>query len=562
MIHEASPLLVLSIVLSAGVAGGGLVRRLGLPAVTGQILMGIVLGPSVLGLFETEAVHGLQPITHFALGLIAVKVGSYLNLRRLRNAGKRLLFLVLLESTLTPLLVFVAVRMVSRRPDSAIMAYLLAALAISTAPATIVAIVKEQRARGVFVKTLVAAVALNNLTCICLFEVAHTAARMRLIAGDTTALDIVVAPLVELLTSLAVGCGAGAALVLATRRVVNPDRLATSSMVAILLAVGLADWFEASSLLSCLFLGVSLANLTPERDELGHGVFANFESAIFAVFFTLAGLELDFQYALSAGGIAACVLIARLTGKVTSGHLAMRLAGATDRVRRWLGFALVPQAGVAVGLILILGEDPAFAPVYNLFLAVGLTVVTANEIIGPLLTRLALVRSGESGQDRARLIDFLHEENIVVGLTAETKEDAIAQLTRVLVRSNHLSADADALLESILERERQVSTCIGGGLAVPHGVLERGETMAGAMGISREGLDFETPDGLRVHCMVVLATPPGQRERHLEVLAALARAIGTDPIIQRQLFNAESPAHAYEILHAEESEDFNYFLED
>ncbi len=65
-----------------------------------------------------------------------------------------------------------------------------------------------------------------------------------------------------------------------------------------------------------------------------------------------------------------------------------------------------------------------------------------------------------------------------------------------------------------------------------------------------------------IHCMVVLATPPTQRDRHLEVLAALARAIGTDPHVQRQLFTAKTPAHAYEILHAEESEDFNYFLED
>ena len=82
------------------------------------------------------------------------------------------------------------------------------------------------------------------------------------------------------------------------------------------------------------------------------------------------------------------------------------------------------------------------------------------------------------------------------------------------------------------------------------------------MGISREGLDFESPDGRRIHCLVVLATPAKQRDRHLEVLAALARAVGTDPNVQRQLFNAETSAHAYDILHAEESEDFNYFLEE
>ncbi len=86
--------------------------------------------------------------------------------------------------------------------------------------------------------------------------------------------------------------------------------------------------------------------------------------------------------------------------------------------------------------------------------------------------------------------------------------------------------------------------------------------MVGVMGLSREGLDFDTPDGRPVHCMVLLATPLGQRERHLEVLAALARTLGSDPGFQQQLYNAESPAHASEILHGEETEEFNYFLEE
>ena len=85
--------------------------------------------------------------------------------------------------------------------------------------------------------------------------------------------------------------------------------------------------------------------------------------------------------------------------------------------------------------------------------------------------------------------------------------------------------------------------------------------MVGVMGINRAGLPFTTPDGLPVHCVVLLATPLGERDRHLEVLAALARTLGSDSSVQQQLFNAMSPAHAYEILNGEEAEDFNYFLE-
>jgi len=562
MFSNANPLLILAVVLTAGVTFGALARRVRLPAVTGQILVGVVLGPSVLDVFDLEQLHGLQPVTHFALGLMAVAIGSHLHFRRLHNARWRLLLLLIFEVTLTPLLVYQATALVPGTPTS--LALLLAALSVSTAPATILAVVKETRSKGVFVKTLVAAVALNNIACICLFELAHNAVRTQFDPlAAPSALQAAVAPIREFLFAAILGGGAGAALVAATRHVVRSDRLATASILAILVTAGLADLFDLSTLLACMFLGVTLANLTPDKDEIGHGVFENFESAILAIFFTLAGLELDFGYVVPAGALAAVLVAARFAGKVTGAHLAMRLAGATKRVQRCLGPALIPQAGVAVGLMLVVTEDPVFAPIRELLLAVGLTSVTVNEIVGPILTRLALARSGDFGKDRARLIDFLHEENISTDLHAETKEEAIRKLVELLFRTHTIRADRARFLESILEREASASTAVGGGLAIPHGILEGTPSMLGVMGISREGLRFETPDGQPVHCFVLLATPPEERERHLEVLAALARSVGSDRNVQQQLFHARSPAHAYEILHAEEeSEDFNYFLED
>jgi Kef-type K+ transport system membrane component KefB/mannitol/fructose-specific phosphotransferase system IIA component (Ntr-type) len=558
---EPGALLILAIVLVCGVAFGWVASRLRLPAVTGQILAGVLLGPSVFAVFEGHATEALQPITHFALGLIAVAVGNHLNIRLLRNATKRLAILLFFETLLTPAIVFGSLLLLPGSTWS--FSLLLAALAISTAPATIVAIVSETRSKGVFVKTLVAAVALNNIACICFFELAHTAVRASLIPdGDQTLWPVVIAPFRELLFSLLLGGGAGLALIAATWRMVRPDRLATASVIAILVTSGLADYLGISSLLSCLFLGVTLANVTPKKEEVGHKVFADFETAILAIFFTLAGMELSFEHAALGGLLAVVLIIGRFVGKLGSAWLAMRLAGATERVRKNLGLALIPQAGVAVGLIILVQEDSAFASIRDLFLAVGLSTVTINEIIGPIFTRIALGRSGDLGKDRPRLIDFLHEENIVTDFKAGTKEDAIAQLVDLLIKSRKLDVDREHLLQTVLERENMVSTCIGEGMAIPHGVIEHGEGIVGVMGLSRDGLRFETPDGRPVHCMVLLATPEDSRARHLEVIAALTRAIGTDRNIQLQLFSASSPAHAYEILHAEESEDFNYFLED
>jgi mannitol/fructose-specific phosphotransferase system IIA component (Ntr-type)/Kef-type K+ transport system membrane component KefB len=537
LLPNADPLLILATVLVCGVAFGTLAKRIGLPSITGQVVAGVLIGSAGLKLFDHEGIAELHPLTAFALSLMAVTIGAHLNVRRLRNAGKRLIFLLLLGT-----------------------------LAISTAPATIVAVVKETRSKGVFVKTLIAAVAFNNMACILFFELARSAVHVQMGAATYSTQEILLEPTVQLLRAALIG-GIGAAAMAAVMKLFNgPEKIATAAVVILLLTSGLATYLDVSPVLACLLLGVVQANFT-RRDKILDAVFSDFEPAILAVFFTLAGMELSFEHIVEVGLVATIMLLMRSAGKLLSANWAMRIAGATRRVRENLGMALIPQAGVAVGLIILLQEDPMFEEqgkeLLALITAVVLTVVTVNELIGPVMTRMALDRSGESGNDRMRLIDFIHEENILTDLKATSMEEAISKLTSLLITSHHLSGvDRDDLLKSVLDREAQVSTCLGGGLAVPHGTLPIGKRMLGVMGICRDGLHFETPDGRPVQCLVLLVTPEGERDRHLQVLATLARTVGSDEKLQAQLFDAKSPAHAYEILHDEEAETFNYFLED
>ncbi len=556
-----NPLFALAVLVAGGALCGRAARRLHLPSVTGQILAGVLLGPSVLHVLGHGNVEALQPVIHFALGLIAVDVGTHLHLRRLRNSMRRLGLLLLCEATLTPLLVYLAVTSLGGQDWT--FGLLFGTLAVSTAPATVLAIVKETRSKGIYVRTLIAAVALNNIACIALFEMAHTAVGVTLSPGGGAGLQgVLLAPLLQLAGAAAVGGLIGLALVLGSRHVIHAEQVTTVSIISIFLTTGVADLLGVSNLLSCLFLGMTIVNLAPEKEEIGHRVFANFEPAVLAVFFTLAGVELDFGY-LSAGWLlVALFFVSRAAGKVGSGYLAMRLAGAPDTVRRYLGMGLVPQAGVAVGLLLQIGEDPLLADTSQLLLAVGVATVALNEIVGPLLTRAGLARSGNLGMDRARLIDFIHEENIVTGFSAESKEEALAKLVDLMITSHGLNVDREAYLADVLEREKVMSTCIGHGLAVPHGRMEGLENIVGVMAISRDGLPFATPDGLPLRCLVLLASPPEMHRRHLDVLAALARSLGSDWSLQLQIYNARTPAHVYEILHAEEFEDFNYFLDE
>ena len=560
LLGGAKPLLALALILVAALASGAVAKRVRLPKVTGQILAGVLMGEAGLRLFDGEVLHALTPLTTFALALMAVTVGTHLSFRRLRNAGRRLTILALAEATLTPLVV---VTLLTLFTDVSLgLAALFATSAIATAPATTVALVQELRAKGVFVKTLVAAVAINNMLAIFLFEVVRSVLRSQVddVAGAVSQLA---APALQLLLAAAIGAGVALSLQLLDRFYKKGDLPSAASLVALALTSGLAAWFGASSLLACLFLGLVQANLSRERGKIVDAVFTDFQPAILGIFFTLAGMHLSFEHAAAAGLVAVLVFFGRALGKFLAGSLAMRLAGATARVRNNLGLALIPQAGVAVALVILIQEDPFFADKAELFAAVTLTVVTVNEVIGPLATRFALQRSGEAGLDRMRLLDFIQEENIVVDFEAPTKEEAIAQLVDVMATSHHLSAaERELLLETTLAREAQASTAFGGGLAVPHGFIPEGQGMVGVMGISSRGLHFETPDGEPVHCMVLLGTAESERDRHLQVLAALARTIGVDPAFQAQLFHAGSAAHASELLHGEESHDFNYFLDD
>ena len=555
LLPHAGPLLTLALVILGGSIGGGLARRVGLPGITGQVLIGVALGHSGLSLLSNEDLHGLDPLTDFALGLIAVTVGAHLNLKRLRNAGPRLVVLLLAEVIVTPTVVYLAIRGLGGRSSPE--AVLFAAVAIATAPATIVALVREARARGVFVKTLVAAVALNNLACIFLFEVGHAFA-----VAELSGVTRLSAPLFKIMTAVAIGALLAFGMWGASRLIGGRDRLTTAAVMALLVSVGLSMQLGVSPLLSSLALGVVQANLTPDRSDLIDAFFEDFVPVILTVFFTLAGMHLRLESFGLVTFLAALFFGARVVGKLLAANVALRIVGATRAMQRNLGMALIPQAGVAIGLVLLVQSEPAFAAFQSTFSAAVLTAVTVNELVGPVLTRMSLARSGEAGMDRQRLLDFLQEENIVTNFRAADKEQAIRKLVDILVSSHNLDVSRQALFESVMAREAEVSTCLGGGLSIPHGELPSVKSMYGVMALSREGLALPTPDDQPVHCMVLLATPPDQRQRHLEVLATLAQVVGTDADIRARLFDARTPAHAYDILHEEEAVHFNYFLDE
>jgi PTS system fructose-specific IIC component len=227
-----------------------------------------------------------------------------------------------------------------------------------------------------------------------------------------------------------------------------------------------------------------------------------------------------------------------------------------------MSFALYPQSGIAIGLAVLLGSD-AFVPeeIKQAVSAIILAGVTISEIVGPFCTKAALSRSGEAGRDRERLVEFLAEEFIVVDLKAEDKWDAIRQLVAFLMRTHRVEhISQDELYQSVVDRENEMSTGMGRGIAIPHGHISKGPAIQGVMGICRSGLEFDSLDGEPVKLIMLIVTPEDKKDMHLKVLSSLSSMV-SDDAIRTRLMAAISPEDAMEVIESKEARDYNYFLD-
>ena len=563
----------LALVLLAGIVGGELVARIRLPKVTGWICTGILLRASeplhadFTGL-TADRIPGFNQYMNFVLGYIAFTVGAALHFASLRNAGKRLTLLLLGEALITPTIVagtmYAAGLWLAPDEMTARASLILGAIAIAGAPGTTVLVVQEARARGILTRTLIAAVALIDIIAVGMFVFASS----YLAGGDGAAWHATwtaAAASVARELGLALAVAAVGALVALglTRTVVGPAFLGPTMVALILGAWGMATGFGVSGILACTFAGIVTSNIRHDTVRSTEAYLHSIAGVLFAAFYTLAGMKLDFSLVLNAAGLVCLFFLARFAGKYTGAFAAMSLAGVPNRVRNYFGLALVPHGGVAVGLILLVESHPTLQDIAGTVTTVGLAALAINQLVGPSGARFALSKAGEIGKDMPRLLDFLDENHITVDITGSNKEQVITSLAAQLYSTTDApDIPQEEFVRKVLEREQLHSTCLSEGLMIPHAELDEGAVITGILGISSKGLNLGAPDGQPVHAVLLLATPKADRKRHLEVLSAFASAITRDLNLREQLYHARTAAYAYDVIHADDAEDINYFLED
>jgi Kef-type K+ transport system membrane component KefB len=388
------------VLLLCGYFAGRLAGLIRLPSITGYIVAGLVLGDSVVGLISHHATARLQPVTEVALAFIAITIGGEFQLAKLRRSGAKILVITVAEAFLAFAVVGGVLTLLGL--DSRF-ALLLGGIAAATAPAATVVIVRELKMHGEFVDYLYGVVAFDDAIAVLLFSVILAMVTPLFgVAGapDGAVLHAVAEAGTEIGLSVLVGAAGSVFLHLIARRSPSDGARLVITVAVVFVVTAGALALELSPLLANMAFGALLINLSPSNRQL-FMVLEPVTPPIFALFFILAGAELQLavfaEVTVVILGLA--YLAARFAGKFTGAYIGARVMRAPAAVRRYLGFCLFPQAGVAIGLALFLRGSSmvatAGADVQRLvtqLVNIVLLSVFINELIGPLISRFGVTR--------------------------------------------------------------------------------------------------------------------------------------------------------------------------
>ncbi len=390
-------LLLGGLALLLGYAIGRGTFALKITSIVGYILTGILLGP-VLHVLKVPAL-GTDLVVNFTLSLIGFVIGGTFTLDYLREAGKQIWIIILGESMGAFLLVLLGTYLISRDLP---LSLILAALAPASAPAGTLAAIRDSRASGPLTRAAIAVVGLDDATSIILFVVAIALVKV-LLGGEMGVRELVLVPLREILGSMATGLAVGWGLSRAVRRVSERGNILILTLASLLLAAGLARVLHFSLILTSMFVGAALVNLAPAESKVSFQAVEGILPPVYVAFFILAGSELRPSLLMSMGLVGVVYIAARSVGLISGASAAAWITRAPEVLVKYLGFAILSQAGVAVGLsLLVASELSAFGASGAEYGTIAVTIISATtvffEIVGPIGVRFAVTRAGEFGK--------------------------------------------------------------------------------------------------------------------------------------------------------------------
>lgn len=384
----------LGLILLFALLAGHLVKYVKIPEVTGYILAGVVVGPSVLGWVSHENLSALSVLSEVALGLILFSIGSVFEFSRVKAVGEGVLRVTVIESALAAACVTGGMLLLGQRWQ---VAFLLGAIAVETAAASTLMVIREVDSEGPLTETLTGIIGVNNILCLIAFAIAGATIDL---AASFTDGDLLVTlyrsiyPLVwQMVGSVALGFLVGLLLAAWAPRVIEHGELLILLIGCVLLCVGTALLLELSTLIASMAVGATMVNLSAQTKRMFRAL-SRTDPPFYAIFFVIAGADLNLGLLKTIGLLGVVYVIARGSGKFFGARIGARKVGLPKYVQSNLGFALFSQAGLAIGLTLIINRRfPDFGPQVT---TIVLASVVIYEMIGPVSAKLALLRSGET----------------------------------------------------------------------------------------------------------------------------------------------------------------------
>ena len=397
-LNTSAPVAVIIISISLMLMLGFLMTRVTklckLPNVTAYIVTGILIGPYCMNLIPRQVVEGTAFLPDIALALIAFSTGEFFKLETLKRNGWKVLIVTLFESLLASALVFVAVFWGLGLPLAFSM--VLAVLAAATAPASTMMTIRQTGAKGTFVDTLLLVVAIDNIVSLIAYSMAISAAVVVTSGGALNA-STIIDPLIRNLVAVVLGGLFGFVMKgLLTNR--NTDNGLIVSIALIFAFCGICAAFEISPLLGCMAMGTVYINVA--EDERLFRQLGYFSPPLLLLFFVRSGLSFDLSALFSTGSLGGKPLIivglvyflVRIFGKYAGAFLGAGLTKMTSSVRNFLGLALIPQAGVAIGLA-AMGARTLGGEMGSTLETIILASSVLYELIGPACGKLSLYLS-------------------------------------------------------------------------------------------------------------------------------------------------------------------------
>jgi len=387
MDDNARILITLGVLFLCGVATEAIGRRTRLPRVTLLLILGFVIGASELDFLYPHEEKLFPVVTNIALVMVGFLLGGQFTRASLREYGRLVLCISIAEVIATALVVLVGLLLIGVQMDIAL---LLAGIAPATAPAATTDVVNETKADGKFTRTLLGVVGLDDAWGLILFSFMLTAAHVWSGQGDYTG------PLLtgtwEVSGAVVLGIVLGIPMAYATGRIKPGEPSLVEALGVVLLCAGIALWIEVSILLASMVLGSVVANLARHHTRPFHAI-EGIERPFIILFFMLAGASLQTEALSRIGFVGGMYIIFRIIGRLLGAWSGGSISHAGPVIRRWMGMALMPQAGVALGMALFatqrrpdLGET---------ILPVVIASTVFFELVGPVLTRIGLVKAGE-----------------------------------------------------------------------------------------------------------------------------------------------------------------------